>query len=372
MHDQVLRLVDEIKADSRALTYDEAATKQAIVMRLLSILGWNPFNIGEVMPEYSLASRRVDYSLRVHGANKVFIEVKRIGEDLERHQKQLLDYSFQEGIKLAVLTNGLTWWFYLPLHEGSWEQRKFYAIDVLQQLPDDVATKFVAFLQRTNVASGQSIANAEQVYAAQKKSSVIKSNLPKAWNKILSDPNELLIELINETLEQISGIKADNSQVEAFLLKHASQFLLSEIGGATVRIGEIVKTSGPTADTSRTVEDQPISGYDVSNYAGKTLLGFEFRGSYYPVHVWKELLLTLIKVIQQSHQHEMDKSLQLAGRKRPYFSRNKDELRVPVLIEGTSIYVETNMNANQIVGISRTLVGVFGHHDIELRIDVRG
>ncbi|TDI93301.1 MAG: hypothetical protein E2O77_03220 [Caldithrix sp.] len=57
----------------------------------------------------------MDYCLRVNQKKPVFIEVKRATEDLERHEKQLLEYSFEYGVDIAILTNGLTWWFYLPL-----------------------------------------------------------------------------------------------------------------------------------------------------------------------------------------------------------------------------------------------------------------
>ena len=45
----------------------------------------------------------------------MFIEVKRSGENLENHRQQLLEYCFQEGVKLAALTNGRTWWL---RHDG--------------------------------------------------------------------------------------------------------------------------------------------------------------------------------------------------------------------------------------------------------------
>ena len=46
---------------------------------------------------------------------------------------QLLDYSFRQGVELAILTNGKTWWFYLPTKKGDWKARKFYTIDIIQQ-----------------------------------------------------------------------------------------------------------------------------------------------------------------------------------------------------------------------------------------------
>ena len=126
MNEKLMRLINDFKKDRRLLSFDEAATKQAVILRILKALGWDPFNIDEIYPEYSVGGKRVDYALRHNGRNKAFIEVKKVNEDLEKHQGQLLNYSFQGGVKLAVLTNGISWWFYLPLHEGSWEQRKIY------------------------------------------------------------------------------------------------------------------------------------------------------------------------------------------------------------------------------------------------------
>ena len=179
-------------------------------------------------PEYSVGGRRVDYSLRINNVNKVFIEVKKIGEELDNHQAQLLNYSFQEGVKLAILTNGITWWFYLPLQEGSWDQRKFYTIDMLQQEPDDIASKFMSFLSKENIANDKAFENAKIVYKGQQKQKILKRMLPKAWNKIITDPDESLVELLKETTEKMCGHKADNEFIKQFLSKNKNQFLIPE------------------------------------------------------------------------------------------------------------------------------------------------
>lgn len=72
-----MNLINDFKKDRRILTFDEAATKQAVIMRILSCLGWDPFNIDEIYPEYSVSNRRVDCALRHNGKNRVFIEVKK-------------------------------------------------------------------------------------------------------------------------------------------------------------------------------------------------------------------------------------------------------------------------------------------------------
>lgn len=159
----------------------------------------------------------MDYALRYRDSSKVFIEVKKPGEDLEKHQEQLLNYSFQQGVKLATLTNGITWWFYLPLNEGSWEQRKFYTIEIYEQEYEEISQKFIDFLSKESVTSGKAIENAENVYKSRQKQSSIKETLPKAWTKIIEGPDEILLELISETTEKLCGYKPDAQTVENFI-----------------------------------------------------------------------------------------------------------------------------------------------------------
>jgi hypothetical protein len=110
MSEELLKLINDFKNNKKLQSFDEASTKQAMILSVLKVLGWNPFNIEEVYPEYPVDNKneRVDYSLTHNGKNKVFIEVKKVTEDLDKHQEQLLNYSFREGVKLAILTNGIS------------------------------------------------------------------------------------------------------------------------------------------------------------------------------------------------------------------------------------------------------------------------
>ena len=63
----------------------------------------------------------------------VFLETKRPMEDLEKDENQLLEYSFADGVEIAVLTNGLLWWLYFPLGKDNWKQRgsMLWPVDIL-------------------------------------------------------------------------------------------------------------------------------------------------------------------------------------------------------------------------------------------------
>lgn len=206
--------------------FDEAATKQAFVLKILNILGWDTFNVSEVFPEYPVGSYNIDYALRIGELNKVFIEVKRIKEDLKKHQDQLLKYSFQKGVKLSVLTNGISWWFYLPLVEGSWEKRRFYSIDLLDYKFEDTNPLLIDILSKENIKSGSSIKTAEETLNHKREIEAINKNLPKAWNKIIKDKNEFLLESICDATEDLCGHRPDYEIVEEFLENQGKEILL--------------------------------------------------------------------------------------------------------------------------------------------------
>lgn len=227
MTDQLKAFIENLKTNPRVLAFDEAATKQAIILPILHLLGWNTYNIDEVNPEFSVEGGRVDYSLRDNNTNKVFIEVKKTSEDLERHEEQLLLYSFRQGVKLASLTNGMTWWFYLPTKEGDWKTRKFYTIDIIQQDSHDVAQKFIELLSKNNVQAGKALHSAEAIHKGRQRKKVIEETLPEVWNKIISEPDSLLIEHVSEVTKKLCGFKPEIDETTQFLKNYEGQFLLS-------------------------------------------------------------------------------------------------------------------------------------------------
>ena len=219
MAETISRAVEQIKKTVLLTSLDESATKQSVVLRLLSICGWDPFDPSQVVPEYTVGTRRVDFALQPGSANAVFIEVKRPSENLGNHQRQLLEYCFQEGVKLAALTNGRTWWLYLPLQSGSWEQRRFLTIDLESQEPDIVEQRFLDYLSREKVISGRAVSDAEDLVRSQQRAEIATETIVQAWKQIVEAPDEILVDLISETAERICGFKPEPELVEQFLLQ---------------------------------------------------------------------------------------------------------------------------------------------------------
>ena len=256
MNEKLSALFSRIKADSNLLTVNEAQTSQGIVLPILNHLGWDIFDTTEVTPEYSVSGGRVDFALRIQSVNKVFLEIKKTSENLDNHQQQLVYYAFQQGVKSAILTNGITWQFYLPLEEGNWEQRRFFTIDLMEQPIDDAIEKFENLLSKNNVESGSAHQKAKSLYEGKQKNKIIKENLPRAWQKLISEPDEMFVELLNETLERISGYKAENSQIINFLQNLFPNF---SIGNLTSSSPEIPRNQVPTLPTELQVDQNVIN-----------------------------------------------------------------------------------------------------------------
>ncbi|RJP74546.1 MAG: restriction endonuclease subunit R [Candidatus Zixiibacteriota bacterium] len=360
MHPELITFVEDLKA-GRVDWSDEASTKQGIILRALHLLGWDIFNPGEVKPEYvNSAGNRPDYSLRLSNTTKVFIEVKKVQENLDNHQAQLLNYAFQEGVRMAVLTNGFTWWFYLPLNEGSWDQRKFYSIDIQQQKPDLIADKFHSFLSREKISNGTAFDNAEELFRSRQRNYILLATLPKAWNKIIEDSDELLLDLLNETTEKICGFKADPSMVEEFFNTNKGQFIV----GANIYTQGVIK---PHHRKRMKPLEQPVK-LNIQ-YTGKNLTSFVFDGKRYDADKWIQLLSKICDLMRLQFSKDFDRVLNLQGKVRPYFSLNENRLRAPQKIPNTDIFMETNLGAESIAKLAYKVILLFGYKKNSLEIN---
>jgi hypothetical protein len=359
MKEKIVSTINEIRGNRSIIISDEASIKSGVVLRLLSLLGWDPFDVNEVKPEYSVESKRVDFSLRINGTNKVFIEVKRPNENLESHQEQLLGYSFREGVKQAILTNGITWWFYLPLNEGSWEQRRFFTADFLQQDQNAIAETLIDLLSRKNIASGDALKKSEHLYTGRQKRNILRDALPKAWYKILNDPDDLLVELLIETTEKISGFRPEIEDVEKFIIDIQRSI-----------VAEPEKSSPPIKQGTVTVPKPKPLSYPEGSYINRRINSFQLLGKTYNQRTWKELLVLVSEEMYRRHAPDFSRCLSLRGSKMSYFSQQPNELSQPMQIAGSNFFVETKLNSNSIVRRSRELMGLFGYRENDLQVSV--
>ena len=95
------------------LRQSEALTRYALIAPLLRGLGWDTANPSLVRPEYNIGGSKLpDYALLADGKAVVFLEAKRLGENLSNHRSQVTSYANELGIQYPALTNGDEWEVY--------------------------------------------------------------------------------------------------------------------------------------------------------------------------------------------------------------------------------------------------------------------
>jgi len=105
------------------------------------------------------------------------------------------------------------------------------------------------------------------------------------------------------------------------------------------------------------------------SYIGKSVTAFTLRNVRYEVRYWIDVLTKVTQLMYNLHTSNFNEVLQLRGSKRPYYTKNTNELRIPQRVEGSDILMETNLGARQIVEICKNMITLFGYSEEELTIE---
>ena len=116
--DQVMGRIAAVKGRG------EETTKQALILPIITALGYDIYNPDEVRPEYGAdfvlqkrngQQEKVDYAILLNGEPRIFIEAKALDVSLDDPSApgQLSRYfNSTPTVTLGILTNGLEWRFY--------------------------------------------------------------------------------------------------------------------------------------------------------------------------------------------------------------------------------------------------------------------
>ncbi|HKZ38677.1 MAG TPA: N-6 DNA methylase, partial [Chryseolinea sp.] len=86
---------------------NEMQTRLGYILPLFRALGWDTSNLNEVSPEEKVSRGWVDFSFRIGGVPRFFLETKRADENLNdpRWVKQAIDYAWTKNVTWAVLSD---------------------------------------------------------------------------------------------------------------------------------------------------------------------------------------------------------------------------------------------------------------------------
>lgn len=140
-----LRALSSRIANTKDMIQTEEATKNAMVMPFIQILGYNVFDPLEVTPELiadigTKKGEKIDYAILREGQPIMLFECKKCGADLHiNHASQLFRYFHVTEARFGVLTNGLTYRFFTDLEKpNKMDEKPFFEFNILDFKDRDV------------------------------------------------------------------------------------------------------------------------------------------------------------------------------------------------------------------------------------------
>ena len=362
-------LIERIRAIKDGLG-SEQATREVAVNPIIGELGWDTLNPEEVAREFSVLGGKVDYCLRTPTRDLVLIEVKRAGVDLDEHEKQLLRYAFDEGVPLGALTNGLAWWLYLPRAEGSWTQRRFSRIDLLEQDSASVASVLHRFRNHDGLVNGSALQEAQREFDSQERDRRLRAALHESWLRMLSDPESLLRAELSETAHEISGHVPDKQMLD--------EFLADALGNENVdfKLPPVRRRrSAPVVRPARTEPgaSQPPQSTETKRSPGTRPSAFWLDGKRHEVTSWRWMMVRVCELLaKESGQSFPEHVAVVRGKKNAYFSSSKEDLRTPIQISGLNFFVEGNVSAATATRVAKRTLAAISGSDRGFRVELEG
>lgn len=147
--DLATRLIELQKRtlEHREVLLTEEAAKTALVMPFLQALGYDVFNPGEAIPEFTAdvgtkKGEKVDYAICNGGKISILVECKPSSAALNvNHAAQLFRYFSVTDARLAVLTNGVSYQFYSDIEKpNKMDDKPFFSFSMDAVKPGDSKT----------------------------------------------------------------------------------------------------------------------------------------------------------------------------------------------------------------------------------------
>lgn len=142
--DQIRSLASRV-ATTKDVIQTEEATKNAMIMPFIQLLGYNVFDPLEVTPELvadvgTKKGEKVDYAILKDGKPIMLFECKKSGGDLSiNHASQLFRYFHVTEARFGVLTNGLMYRFFTDLEQpNKMDEKPFLEFNILDFKEQDV------------------------------------------------------------------------------------------------------------------------------------------------------------------------------------------------------------------------------------------
>ena len=340
----LIEVLDNIRA--APVPPNEETAKLQILVPILQKLGWS-LTRQEIVFEYVVHGGRIDIALSGPGRIVAFIEAKAPNVNLDRHVEQVVRYAFVEGVDICVLSNGIEWRLYLPMQRGArFEERQFATLRTKQDPLEQLQSDLEAFLSKTNLVDGTAQQLAEERWKRIRRDEALKKAIPEAWRRMLTEPDDDLLDLLGQRVDEQTGLQLTREEVE------------STIGPFLVPYDPKHQPLGAPDPTPPASPRRPADPE-----LGRKPSGIRLWGTYRPVGSWMQVLLLVLEGLHDRHGADVFER----GLSR-LVNRRRDALSRPVKVGNTVFWINRNIPIPELHRRSYASLKALGHPSTDLEI----
>ena len=225
--DDLARHADAVRTRAPHVKGEEA-TKQALIVPLLQVLGYDVFDPREVRPEYiaDFATKKagqfekIDYAIYYNGAPVLFIEAKPLGAVLEDHSGQLSRYfNATPSVRVAIITDGVGLRVYCDLQQPNiMDPTPWLEINLLTPKPAEIQA--LARLRKADFASDGVVSLAEEM--------VFYNTMMRLLAEQVLEPSEKFVRFVASEIPAVGRITPKVVERLAPILRKAVQSTIVE------------------------------------------------------------------------------------------------------------------------------------------------
>lgn len=292
----------------------------------------------------------------------VLIAVDAHGADLESRAAELLPHAAHEDVDLFALTTGLTWRLYLPRRLGDGGDVRFAALDLRGDSLDGLVDQFEAYLRRDALIGQSAQRAAEHALNSRLNAERLQVELPRVWRRLLSEPEPLIVEIVQEEVHRTIGLRVSPEQVAELLRASGRRVALSEPPAPPIRqLQEPPAVAPPQPKPPPKLLKPPPRRSPRARASAPRPAAFQLWSVEYPFRSWKDLWLTVVAEVYERHPADFERAEALRGSSRQYIARSTASQNKPERLGQSPWYVETKLRSDDCEQLARRLLELFGY-----------
>ena len=331
------------------------AVEHRIVIPILRELGWDDSDDTQVDVGYLLGGRsndEIDFALRGSAdTGLVLLQLLPLGSQSKMEALRIINGAVADHFALAILSNGAEWWFYLPpAQPGPPEQQCFAQINLFSDPVDRCVEIVETFLTRASLENGDAIAAASKTLAMVRARGEVIAQLPSVWKRMLSEPDSMLVELLQEEISRAVNAEASEADVVTFLREQARN------GGPVVPRPPLkTPVASKRAKRRRKPPNRPVA--------------FTLWRTRRPVTHWADVWSTVAEMLLERYRSEFDRAVGKPGGRRSYIDRDTSNHLNGQRLANSQYFIDRHGSGVELERRSRQLLRIFGHSPDELELE---